>query len=78
MDDFDVVITIKGPGGVINYEAAIVAAALQMEGMKVHIVNDSPEENINTLINRRRSLRFLEPERVDAVKIVVDHQPWDG
>lgn len=71
-------VKIIGPGGVINYEVAIIVAALRMEGFDVEVVNDHPEEDTSVMITHRRSLRFTDKSRKDTVTVVAEHEPWGG
>ena len=71
-------VTITGAGGGINYEVAIIVAALRMEGFEVEVVNEYPPENQEELVTRRRSLRYCDKNRKDEVIVVAEHLPWGG
>lgn len=62
-------IIVKGPGGVINNELAIIEKALKDAGAEVTIENDCPEEG--------RVTPWRSSENVQVL-LIAYHQPWGG
>jgi hypothetical protein len=76
-------VIVRGPGGVINYEAEIIIRALKAEGFTVEVTNECPEDhdgnvNVERMLEHRRNLRANDLEHKDNVVVVVDHLPWGG
>lgn len=71
-------ITVEGPGGNINVPMELIKRALEDYGIKVQVVNDHLNKDIEGMLE-------IIKERIDSgyikeykVKLIADHIPWGG
>ena len=74
----DCVITIAGPGSVINNELAIVEKAFRDAGFDVEVENSHPDPELTAeqVINHLKLVHGSQP--LGHIKIVMKHYPWGG
>jgi hypothetical protein len=72
-------ITISGPGGVINNEAAVVVQALRDAGFEVTVDNKCDETPpLDAATVSEHVARFTEKCGPWKVHVKVSHVPWGG
>lgn len=82
-------ITITGPGGIVNYEAEVIIAALQAAGVNVMVDNPQPSKDpaamVAEIYKRLTDDNWAGDEypnlrgRIEKyAHVVVKHIPWGG
>ena len=86
----DIVVTVTGPGGCINFETIIIQRALEAVGITVVVEDECPLHSRNT-DSPQSYPKETEDEYVDriteiiktenhpiTVKLIAEHCPWGG
>ena len=70
-------ITVRGPGGLINYEMDLIEQALKAAGITVHVDNDCKDAHKDTETYTKFRNEKTAKEGYE-VTLIADHIPWGG
>lgn len=75
---FYITVTVKGPGGCIATEMAIIRKTLQNFGIHVNTVDDHVSKMTDEDLIRQLEERNKRGVKPFVVNLVAEHLPWGG